>query len=167
MKQKHGVLIDPFTRTISIVTYGDGNHNLSDWYRLMDCSCIDMRDIGTHPAGKGKGTRLNLVCDDEGLYNQGHKQRFFKLRGYPHMLAGKCLIVAVNAPDTVELADPEVIVAMLDKMRLIEWQDERLRFRDITTSEDTYDHPAFGSMQRLTQTPHFSLATDEELANEH
>jgi hypothetical protein len=158
------VLIDPFAREVRVVEYKEADNNLAEWYALLDCTCIDMRSIGGHP--KRKGVQLMLVCDDEGLYTKGYRQRFFKMMGYPHMLAGKALIVATKGPNTVDLPDPNVLCQMLDGLGLVQWQDERLRFRDITSHEDTFDHPTFGKMNRLTQTPHFSLATDEELANE-
>lgn len=157
------VLIDPFAREVRVVEYKEADTNLKEWYALLDCTCIDMRGIGPHP--KAKSIQLQLVCDDEGLYSKGHRQRFFKLAGFEHMLAGKVLIVATKGPDTVDLPDPDVLRNMLDGLGLVQWQDERLRWRDMTTrTEETtmFDQPA----TRMVVTPIFSLATDEELAQE-
>lgn len=159
------VLIDPFTRTVSVVDYKEADNNLAEWYALMDCHTIDMRSIGRHP--KHEPTQLSLVCDDEGLYRCGSRQRFFKLVGFPHMLAGKVLIVATRGPDTVDLPDPEVIARMLDLGGLVKWQDERLRFDDMTTTTEENADTPYGPATRLVMTPHFYLADDEQVKVEN
>jgi hypothetical protein len=77
-------LIDPFTKTISMVEYS-GDYN--EIYKLIECdtfTCADFNSFGD-----------TVFVDDEGLIN-GKDQEFFLIGDYPSPLAGKALVLGTN-----------------------------------------------------------------------
>lgn len=82
-----GILINPFEKTVKEVEV-PGDEHLSEWYKLLGCECIcSVRLDGNNV----------LWLDDNGLLGDQKNQRHFFLGKYPQMLAGKGLILAVNA----------------------------------------------------------------------
>jgi len=86
-------LIDPFTKTISMVEYsGDYNEiykliECDTIYKLIECdtfTCADFNEFGD-----------TVFVDDEGLIN-GKDQEFFLIGDYPTPLAGKALVLGTN-----------------------------------------------------------------------
>lgn len=78
------ILIDPHAQTVQSVEWnGDYKHI----YQLIDCDCYDVARINKHGDG--------VFVDDEGLYKEN--QAFFVVDGYPQPLAGKGLILGVDA----------------------------------------------------------------------
>jgi hypothetical protein len=53
-------LIDPFQRKVHTL---DVTHELSAWYDMLECSCVDVVRIGTAP----NGNAIDVWVDDEGL----------------------------------------------------------------------------------------------------
>lgn len=80
-------LINPETRTIEPVAMTGGADNLQDIYRLLACDIITAAHLDAHDA---------IYCDDEGL-THGPVYQFFGVKGYPQPLAGRGLIVGIDA----------------------------------------------------------------------
>lgn len=81
-----GILIDPFTQTISQVDYNGDYHEI---YRLLS----DPVSVDTFTA-INIGERNTIWLDDNGLYQKD--QQYFKYFGIDQPLAGKGLILATN-----------------------------------------------------------------------
>lgn len=88
-RKLRGVLVDVEKETVSVVEIHD---KLDEFYRILNCDCIDIvaRRIGKHPAGRPK--RYNIVCDDEGLLKAPTKISAIDNMGHP-MLVGNLFIV--------------------------------------------------------------------------
>lgn len=80
-------LIDPDTRTVEAVDMTGGAQHLEDIRKLLKC-----RLITTAPMGE----RDTVYCDDEGLI-RGPVYQFFGISGYPQPIAGRGLVVGLDA----------------------------------------------------------------------
>lgn len=85
-KSIRGILIDPHSKTISVVPI---EHSAA--YRGI-CTLIDAPLICT--VNLNGPNRETLFLDDEGLFEEG--QEFFALGEYPYPLAGKGLILGTD-----------------------------------------------------------------------
>jgi hypothetical protein len=65
MKKIQAILIDPFTETLSYVLVQE--HNLQDYYDIMQCTCFDIVRLGGG---------VIMFLDDEGVLKEN---RYFKL----------------------------------------------------------------------------------------
>lgn len=80
------ILIDPSTKSVSEVEYDGAYKTLA---ALLGCSLLD-------------SVRLNgvdgdrLFVDDEGLLTNPNPFGYFRIAGYPGMLAGKALAVGID-----------------------------------------------------------------------
>ena len=80
-------LINPETRSIEAVEMTGGADHLQDIYKLLDCDLITTAHLDAHDA---------IYCDDEGLMH-GPVYQFFGIKGYPQPIAGRGLVVGVDA----------------------------------------------------------------------
>lgn len=80
-------LIDPERRTIKPVDMPGGPDNLQHIYKLLGCNLITSAAITEHDA---------IYCDDEGLI-KGPVAAFFGVQGNPQPLAGRGLVVGLDA----------------------------------------------------------------------
>lgn len=106
-----GILIDPFTQTVSEVTVLPGLAGLKEH---LQCDWIDIRCLG-----HDNGLPVDLVVDDEGRLAEG--QRCFRLGGEKGVLiAGRGLIMSSDgAGNTVATTLPTDLVT--DRL---EWMPE-------------------------------------------
>lgn len=112
-KPIRGVLIDPFSRTVSIAVVDGSDAGLcASLYKLLGC------DIVQHVA---LGNNEGLWCDEEGLLKPWSAQAFFQLGTYPQPFAGKSIILKTSpAGHTLSsLCTVEQIVPM------VSWVDAR------------------------------------------
>lgn len=80
-------LIIPETRSIEAVEMRGGSDHLQDIYRLLDCQLITTAALDEHDT---------IYCDDEGLLH-GPVYQFFGVSGNPQPLAGRGLVVGLDA----------------------------------------------------------------------
>jgi hypothetical protein len=80
-------LINPETRSIEAVEMQGGAGHLQDIYRLLGCSLITTAPLSDHDT---------IYCDDEGLLH-GPVYQFFGVSGFPQPLAGRGLVVGLDA----------------------------------------------------------------------
>lgn len=80
------LLIDPVAKQVAEVVV---ENNLQAFYHLLQCSVIE----AAYPRGLA-GTD-HLYVDEEGLFKP--RQRFFHIRGYPQPLAGRALMLGIDA----------------------------------------------------------------------
>ena len=113
-RKLRGVLVDVEKETVSVVEIPD---KLDEFYRILNCDCIDIvaRRIGKHPSGRQK--RYNIVCDDEGLYKDPQKISAIDNMGQA-MLVGNLFIVggADHEGNLTSLWDSDVMW-ILDKVQ--------------------------------------------------
>lgn len=79
-----GILIDPFTRTVSDV---ETDADLGDMYDLLQ---VDLITVVRMPPNHA------LILDDEGLLKSKEVQEYFLLEGMDQPLAGRGLILGDN-----------------------------------------------------------------------
>jgi hypothetical protein len=79
-----GILIDPFTKTVSEVSY---NGNYKEIYKLTGCSTFTVIELDANGE--------TLFIDDNGLLE--NPEHFFKWEGYEQPLAGKGLILGTDS----------------------------------------------------------------------
>lgn len=111
-----GILIDPFTRTVSEWTAPEEKWTYTEIYAAIECGDrgFDCVSIPGHPDGMDA-----LYVDDLGLY-QGYED-FFTLAGYPHSLTGKCLLLGVDEEGDTVSARMNIEALR----RLITWRKDR------------------------------------------
>ena len=80
-------LIDPVRRTIEVVSLNGGPDHLADIQHLLGCRIITAMPFGPHDT---------VYCDDEGLLGEPVYQ-FFGISGYPDPVAGRGLVVGIDA----------------------------------------------------------------------
>jgi hypothetical protein len=101
-----GILIDPFTRTITEV---DTDASLNSVYTLLDIDTLTVVSWDRQHA---------LFLDDEGLLKSNEVQAYFQVYGADQPFAGRGLIVGDNYGDnraaTLSLDDVKDVVTFLD-----------------------------------------------------
>lgn len=75
------ILIDPYAKTVSEV---ETTHEIKDWYKLLDCSMVELVAYG----------REFIVCDEEALLTNKDKGFTLHARGYQSIpfIAGKAFL---------------------------------------------------------------------------
>jgi Domain of unknown function (DUF3846) len=81
IKMLTGILIDPFAKTVTMV---EVVHDLSAYYKLLDCDLVDVIRLTPH---------VDLWIDDEGLLKEPPNQAYFYLGDYPSPIAGRALLL--------------------------------------------------------------------------
>ena len=82
--------------------------DLDEYYRLLDCTCIDMptRWIGGKP--------FIIICDDEGMFRSDRKVSAVDANGEP-ALVGNLLVVAFDGREDVRgLTDDEADMILVE-----------------------------------------------------
>lgn len=95
-----GILIDPFTRTITAVDVENGIQPIYDQIKAGTFDCVRLQ------SQKGSTHEETIYIDDEGLFkdawtedgdgNVVQTQAYFRWAGYGHPLAGRALILGTN-----------------------------------------------------------------------
>ena len=80
-----GVLIDPFTKTITEI---EVENDLHVWYKLLDCELVDVIRLTA---------RVDLWIDDEGLFKEPPKQAYFYIADLLEPVAGRALLLSHDA----------------------------------------------------------------------
>ena len=108
-----GVLIDIENDKADVVEF---EGKLQKYYEMLHCDCID---IVSRKIGHGRSRkRFDIVCDDEGLFNQDAKISAIDNLGRP-MLVGNLLVTNHDAEgNTVSLTDDECefVLAHVEKL---------------------------------------------------
>ena len=106
-----GVLIDIENDKADVVEF---EGKLQKYYEMLHCDCID---IVSRKIGHGRSRkRFDIVCDDEGLFNQDAKISAIDNLGRT-MLVGSLLVVNRNEDgETASLTDEECEF-VLDKVQ--------------------------------------------------
>lgn len=111
-----GILIDPFTRTVSTVQVPDGSTDalLNFLYRSIQCDMVGCSSLPNEDSG---------YYDDDGLLKPWDQQAFFHVIGwFDYPLAGRWVVTRFT-PGVDEDYDPlEDCVTDVDALRaLIKW----------------------------------------------
>lgn len=105
-----GILIDPFTRTVSAISLPTP-HDYRNIYRVIACELFDAVRIGDGFD--------SIFVDDEGLLKPAEGQAYFMFDGLPNPLAGKGLVLGVD--DEGEDVSPAITLEQVAAK--VEWID--------------------------------------------
>ena len=115
-----GVLIDIENDKADVVEF---EGKLQKYYEMLHCDCID---IVSREIGHGRSRRrFDIVCDDEGLFNQDAKISAIDNLGRT-MLVGNLLVTNHDAEgNTVSLTDDECefVLAHIEKLGTRKYPD--------------------------------------------
>lgn len=133
-------LINPETRSIEAVPMSGGEDHLQDIYRLLKCRLITTAPLGEHDT---------IYCDDEGLLG-GPVYQFFGVSGYPQPIAGRGLVVGVDAEGcdtspTLSLAEVKARTFFIERLFEDLWglrQANRLHACEIAPLAHVTEHLA-------------------------
>ena len=113
-KLLRGVLVDVEKETASIVEIPD---ELDEFYRILNCDCIDIvsRRIGKHSSGRQK--RYNIVCDDEGLFKDPQKISAINNLGQPQLVGNLFIVGGTDQDGNLTSLWDSDIMWILDKVQ--------------------------------------------------
>jgi hypothetical protein len=107
------LLIDPYQKKIHAL---DIANELSAWYKLLDCHCVDRAEIAR------LGSRaIDIWVDDNGLQYEPVPP-LFKVSGYPNPLAGYGLVLGANLNTGESLDCPVSKEHFAPKIRFEQWE---------------------------------------------
>lgn len=95
------ILIDPTNKSVTDVDYSGDYHDITKLIAAESGLFATVRLFGIHV----------MYVDDEGLLVNPNPNGYFRIEGYPGVLAGKGLIVGttVDGDDTDTFADLELV----------------------------------------------------------
>ena len=108
MRKIKGILIDPFACTVAEVEHdGDDHRNIYKLISHESIPVVDTFSCAYHPDLLEEGDAV--FVDENALL--GRCERFFILKGYPQLLAGKGLVLGSDREGHIVSAatDPEAI----------------------------------------------------------
>jgi len=109
MKEITGVLVNPEEGTALIESVPD---NLADWYRVLDCSTIDI-------VTKKIGLRyFEIVCDDNGRLRDHPRASALNKRGKP-VLVGRLFVCSSNLDGELTSLDAKELAYVMEHVRYI------------------------------------------------
>ena len=111
-----GILIDPFTRTVTEREIGP--NNLKDIYDSISAECFSCVELDDRDA---------LYVDDEGLFREN--QEYFSIGNYPQPLAGRGLILGTD-PEGASVTPKVSIGKVQAAVRWLTPQEVVERYRD-------------------------------------
>lgn len=115
-KLLRGVLVDVEKETVSVVEIPD---ELDEFYRILNCSCIDIvsRRIGKNKAQPLK--RYNIVCDDEGLYKDPQKISAIDNMGQVQLVGNLFIVGGADQEGNLTSLWDSDVMWILDKVQKI------------------------------------------------
>jgi len=144
------IIIDPYNEIITEKEIELKLNDLKPLYKLAKCDCFSfVYSIKDH----------FLLVDDNGLLI--NDPVLFLHRSYPQPLAGIGIILGKEGEEgdltsaTVSLKEVKRDTAFVSKI---------LKFTGVKMSEGDTDHPIFGKMHTITNTPIFEERKDEDNA---